>query len=396
MSKQVGSMRRKGIGYELRVSTNRKDAKGNYIYKTKMAHGTERQVKKVLAQFVTEVMEGKHDAEKISFKSFLDQRFATWKANLSPTTYQGYELIAKNHVIPFFGKYDMRKITPELVQRYYNETQSSGRLDGKGKSLSGSTMKKHHTFLHKVFADAVRWKHINSNPTDYVDKPKAESNERAFLTIDELKELNEITQYGYWGELTYVLSWTGMRLGEALGLQWGDINFDGKFLSIQRSQAYIHATNELVDKSPKTKSSIRRIHLGASLLEYLRSMKENHLNIYGDVANTSKVFRNLDGSPMMNQSATHGIKKALKQMGRGDASCHSLRHSHASALLSSGSPLKVVSERLGHSTIAITADLYTHVAPNIQEMHIDNLERLMNGESPQQQPDNITKLVVNE
>ena len=83
-------------------------------------------------------------------------------------------------------------------------------------------------------------------------------------------------------------------------------------------------------------------------------------------------------------------------MGRGDASCHSLRHSHASALLSSGSPLKVVSERLGHSTIAITADLYTHVAPNIQEMHIDNLERLMNGESPQQHPDNITKLVVNE
>lgn len=215
MSKQLGSMRPKNNGFELRVSTGNLDLNGRYIRKTKMFNGTERQAKKALAQFVVEVMEGKHDAENISFKTFLDQRFASWKSNLSPTTYQGYQVLAKNHVIPYFGKYEMKKITPELVQRYYNKTQESGRLDGMGKSLSGSTMKKHHTFLHKVFADAVRWKHINSNPTDYVDKPKAESNERAFLTIDELKELNEITQYGYWGELTYVLSWTGMRLGEA-------------------------------------------------------------------------------------------------------------------------------------------------------------------------------------
>tara|TARA_Y100001936_G_C15994879_1_gene624460 strand:+ start:99 stop:1292 length:1194 start_codon:yes stop_codon:yes gene_type:complete len=397
MSKQVGSMRRKGSGYELRVSTNRKDAKGNYIYKTKMAHGTERQVKKVLAQFVTEVMEGKHNAENIKFKAFADERLQAWKHNLKFTTLGGYQLMLEKHLYPVFGKYDMKKITPIMIQRYYNDARENGRKDGRNKPLSSTTIQRHHQLIHKLFADALKWNYVNLNPADLVDKPKKDKPEISFLTIEEMNEFTESMSISTWGELAYVACWTGMRMGELLGLKWGDINLDQEFISVQRSLIFDTKTKQSFYEKPKTKTSIRRIDIDVDLKHYLRSMKENQLSIFNEVDDDSPVFRYLDGKPFNNQSVSQGIKKGLQKMGRGDCSMHSLRHSHASALLSADAPLKVVSERLGHASIAITADTYSHVAPSIQKHHINNLAILRNSEiAPEIHSDNITKLVVND
>ena len=116
------------------------------------------------------------------------------------------------------------------------------------------------------------------------------------------------------------------------------------FTSVQRSLIFDTKTKQSFYEKPKTKTSIRRIDIDVDLKHYLRSMKENQLSIFNEVDDDSPVFRYLDGNPFNNQSVSQGIKKGLQKMGRGDCSMHSLRHSHASALLSADAPLKVVSD----------------------------------------------------
>jgi len=387
MSKQIGYMRRVGDVWELEVSTGvlRKNGNG-YLRKTRRFKGTERQAKKELSRFAAEAMDGLHDQENISFKGFLEERLEAWKHDLKTTTYQGYKFIAEKHLYPELGRHKLKSLTPALIQRYYNNARERGRKDGKDKGLSGTTLQKHHQLIHKTLEDAVRWNYLLKNPAALVDKPKREKKEMAFLTIEEMNEFTESMNYSKWGELVYVAAWTGMRLGELLGLKWGDISLEHEFISVQRSLVFNAETKESKYETPKTDKSIRRIDLDFDLLAYMKSMKALHQDLFGEVNNDSPVFRNNDGSNFNNQSASQGIKKGLKKLGRGDCHFHSLRHSHASALLSCGTPLKVVSERLGHASIAITGDLYTHVAPSIQKHHIENLARLRTGQVTKKEP----------
>jgi len=387
MNKKLGYIRRRGDGWELFVSTGivRRDGKG-YLRKTKTFKGTERQAQKELSKFVSEVMDGLHDQENISFKGFLTERLEAWKHDLKTTTYQGYKLIAEKHLYPALGRHKLKNLSPAVIQRYYNNARENGRKDGRGKGISGTTLQKHHQLIHKTLEDAVKWNYLVKNPADLVDKPKREKKEMAFLTIEEMNEFTESMNYSKWGELIYVAAWTGMRLGELLGLKWGDINLKHEFISVQRSLVFNVETKESKYETPKTDKSIRRIDMDFDLVAYMKSMKAGHQDLFGEVENDSPVFRNSDGSNFNNQSASQGIKKGLKKLGRGDCHFHSLRHSHASALLSCGTPLKVVSERLGHASIAITADLYTHVAPSIQKHHIENLARLRTGQVTKKEP----------
>jgi integrase len=296
------------------------------------------------------------------------------RLRVRPSTARAHEQHLRDYILPALGALKLREITPSGVERLMGTILKKGR--------SASTARAVRTTLGQVLHDAQRDGLIVRNAASLARPPRLERRELRILTADETHRMIEGTAGQPLGPFFCLAATTGLRLGELLGLAWSDVELDGTqpTLTVRRSLARAEGRNQYALAEPKTNRSRRTIELGPTAARALRRQKARQASdrlaagdVWQDVA--SLVFRDSVGRPLAPWEVSKGFSAALKILGLPHVRFHDLRHGAASLLLSQGVPLRLVSEQLGHSSIAITGDVYAHIDREQKRAAADALER---------------------
>lgn len=374
----AGSIEKRGKNsYRLTVSEGF-DLNGKPMIHRKTVHGTKKDAEVELAKFVTEVQNGLViDGKSLKFSEFTE----IWKRDygskeLAPSTYKRYCRMLETRLLPYFGHFYINKIKPTDIMKFYDllekDTQLVRKKGNNGsktkKPLSGKTILEHHRLLRAMLHKAVYWQLIVANPAERVQPPKARKPKRRSYDDEQTKILlenlelltSEDTKY----KVAIILTvFTGVRLGELMGLEWTDVDFKNGIISINRSSQYLSDMG-VFTKVPKTESSIREIAIPEfiiSLLEEYKLWYEEQKSIYGELwTNSDRLFVQVDGKPMHPSTISKWFVKYVGQIGLPVINFHGLRHTNASLLVAQNIDIAVISARLGHAQISTTLDFYVH------------------------------------
>ena len=374
----AGSIEKRGKNsYRLTVSEGF-DLNGKPMIHRKTVHGTKKDAEVELAKFVTEVQNGLViDGKSLKFSEFTE----IWKRDygskeLAPSTYKRYCRMLETRLLPYFGHFYINKIKPTDIMKFYDllekDTQLVRKKGNNGsktkKPLSGKTILEHHRLLRAMLHKAVYWQLIVTNPAERVQPPKARKPKRRSYDDEQTKILlenlellsSEDTKY----KVAIILTvFTGVRLGELMGLEWTDVDFKNGIISINRSSQYLSDMG-VFTKVPKTESSIREIAIPEfiiSLLEEYKLWYEEQKSIYGELwTNSDRLFVQADGKPMHPSTISKWFVKYVGQIGLPVINFHGLRHTNASLLVAQNIDIAVISARLGHAQISTTLDFYVH------------------------------------
>lgn len=279
-----------------------------------------------------------------------------------PATVRSYRQMLE-HAIREIGDIPLYRLSAFDVQAFYTRLKKAGK--------SPRTIRYAGQVLRRVLADAVRWQIIRDNPATVAKPPREQTRPARSLTWDEVRQLLQAADHDPLRVLWYLYLLTGMRRGEALGLQWRDVDWEHSTIAVVRT---VHMDNGV--SFPKTESSARLVHLPADLLDMLRNYQSDQAARYlGDRVVPPRdgwVFSSRTGHVQSPRNVSRAFKLLVVQAGLDPAlHIHELRHTHASLLLAQGVPIKVVSERLGHRDIAMTLQVYGHVLPGMQQEAVE-------------------------
>lgn len=316
-------------------------------------------------------------------KTTLSEYLRSWLANyvetnLSPTTLSGYKVNIEKHLIPAIGNIELQKLQPIHIQNLYNKKQINGRADGKG-GLSAKSIIYIHRVLRKALQQAFRLQLVNRNVADYVELPKAKKFKPSILNIEQiLKMLEDLKNTKFYIPVLLAVA-TGLRRGEVLGLRWADI--DSKECTITINQNLIPDKTGVIITTPKTENSHRTILVSQLIIQELLLHKEKQDKIKKDLEEIyydhDLVNCKLDGLPLNPSTFSSDFSDILKKLKLPHVRFHDLRHMNATIMLKSNIPAKIASERLGHSTIGITLDLYSHVLNDMQKEAAETFDRIL-------------------
>ncbi|MEK3879198.1 tyrosine-type recombinase/integrase [Paenibacillus sp. FSL M7-0420] len=303
---------------------------------------------------------------KLKFTEFmLDWLNNVIKNEVEETTWEGYEMIVTKHIIPYFmSKNDipLQELQPMHLQKYYETKYQDDPSTGK-KRLSAKTLRRHHANIRSALKFALRMELIPFNPADRIVLPKQEKFNASYYTVEQLEKLFEVCLGTPIESAVYLAAHYGLRRSEVLGLKWDCIDFEEKTISIREVRVKIG--KNVVIKKPKSESSQRTLPLMEKLEDYLLHLKKQRKKYkqqYGkDYVNSGLVCCWPDGSPMKTEYLNHKFKDILAKNELPHIRFHDLRHSTASYLIKHGVSLKEIQVWLGHSTISITANTYTHI-----------------------------------
>jgi integrase len=277
------------------------------------------------------------------------------------TTFERYEQVVRLHIRPALGKLKLKNLSPVHVRGLYREKLDAG--------FSPRTVQYVHVTLHKALKQAIMEGLIPRNATEAVKPPQVRREEMQPLSPEQVRVLLEAAR-GERLEALYVLAvTTGLRQGELLGLKWEDVDLEAGTLQVRRSLATTKDGPQLT--APKTRGSRRTVRLTQSAVKALKSHLKQQLGEIDRAASLWRenglVFASETGDPLDRRYVTtHRFKPLLKRAGLPQIRFHDLRHTCATLLLGRNVNPKVVSEMLGHASIAITLDTYSHVLPNMQ------------------------------
>ena len=237
----------------------------------------------------------------------------------------------------------------------------------KRKGLAASTRRTSYIVLSAVFADAVKDDLLTRNVVALSDRPKVEKEEAAFLTVAQVADLLKAAEGSRYRNLFEVLVMTGMRRGEALALRWVDVDEKREVIRVRGTLA--RQDGELVVTSTKSTKSNRQLPLSpkvAAILQTVRStQRQERLRAGSKWVSSGFVFTTELGEPCDPRNALRALQSSAKKAGLEGIGLHTLRHTGAAVAIENGTHLKVISELWGHSSVAITGDVYGHVAPEL-------------------------------
>jgi integrase len=289
-------------------------------------------------------------------------------------TWRRYEQIFRTHIQPTLGGIRLAKLRPDHLRDLYSEKLESG--------LSSTTVKHIHAVFRAAMHQAERDEVLVRNVCRQVDPPRTRQYEISPLTPEQARKLIE-TARGHEDEALYLLALTtGMRQAELLGLRWQDVDLQNGFVSVRKSLVFQSGDWSLDE--PKTKGSKRRIHLTSAADESFRVHKNLQLQrqlemgpVYQD---HDLVFPTEIGTPRRGANVVYrSFRPLLQAAGLPQIRFHDLRHTAATLLLSQSVHPKVVSEMLGHSSVRLTLDTYSHVTPTMQQQATEAMESILAG-----------------
>lgn len=282
------------------------------------------------------------------------------RTNCSQRTLDGYQAIVEHHLIPALGHIQLKHLQPQGIQTYYGEACQR---------LSARTVHHHHRVLSQSLKYAVRQGYLGRNPCDLVDAPSPRRKVMRTLTPEEVEILLRTDQDSQYYPVIYTAVSSGLRQAELLGLRWRDIDPD-IMLSISVSQVLYKRRGACEFKEPKTSHSRRLVAMTPKLAAFLREYKQEHKTLWRELGRElgldDLVFPNAEGKPLNPSVLSHNFGKIARKAGLQDVRFHDLRHTFASLMLLRGVPAKVISEALGHASVAFTMDTYSHIMPGMQ------------------------------
>ena len=310
------------------------------------------------------------DPSNILFGEFIED-WLKKKNDISPETRHTNEGHLRNHVIPSLGSIPLQKINADHIEDFILELQGKGMADG--------TVRKIFNLVQTCFKYAQKRELIGKNPFDLLEngsKPKQSNPKVDYWTKDEVKEF--FSNLDHRLRILFILAiYTGMRRGEILGLRWEDIDFGNNQFRIFRSSRPLQG----LTKSVKTVSGYRTITFSgvvkSELIKHLELLKEEKELFGNEYEDNNLVVCQPNGRRISLGNFTRFWKSIVDRTGMRYIRFHDLRHTCASLLLSADVHPKVVQEQLGHSSIRVTMDKYSHMMPNMQAEAAKTMEDLL-------------------
>ena len=380
----AGYIRRRGKGsWEVTVDLGRDPTTRRRRRRFLAVRGTKRDAERALAEAVHQRDTGVDVTPgKLTVADYLHRWLRDYAAyNVAPSTLDRYTGIIKHHLIPVLGSLRLRDLRPAHIQGAYGRSLAAGgRADGAVGALAPRTVLHHHRLLHEALSHAVRWQLIARNPADAATAPRPGRPEMRVLDAEEAGRLLEAAAETPFYGLIYLALATGARLGELLALRWRDVELRRGVMQITRT-ARRFSGRGVIYSEPKTHRSRRPIALSSEttqiLSEHRQSQVERRLLLGSAYAGEDLVFASPTGHPLDDSNLRRAFARTVAAAGLPRLRFHDLRHTAATLMLSAGVHPKVVSERLGHATVGITLDTYSHVLPDLQRDAAEALDSVL-------------------
>lgn len=279
---------------------------------------------------------------------------------LRPKTVDSYKWLIEGHIKPNLGHLPLSKIKPDYLQSLYARKLEEG--------LSKRTVQHMHAVVRVSLNYALKWGLIVRNPATLVSAPTPDRQEFITLNKEQASLFLDCIKNHRWYPIYVLAITTGMRKGEILGLHWENIDLEYGTLSIQHTVQYM--SGQIIQGEPKTSGSRRKITLPEYTLGVLREFQESTGKTEGLLFTTST------SRPVSGRNVSRHFDSALEKAGLPHLRFHDLRHTAATLLLKENVHVKIVQEMLGHSTVALTLDTYSHILPDIQQEAADKMDGL--------------------
>jgi integrase len=342
--------------------------------------GTKRQAQVECARIISEMQSGAGvEPSKITVAQFLDRWLDHIASQVAPRTRERYGEIVRTYLAPAFGAVPVAKLQAIAISAAYAAMLSGGRRKGGG-GLSPRSVHHCHRILSQALAQAVRWRMLSRNPCDEVDPPRVERREMKAWDVATMAQALESARLHRVFMPMLLAGMLGLRRGEIAALRWRHIDLDRAQVAIMESFEQTRQGVRL--KAPKSGRG-RRVALPARVVAELRAWRikqaEELLKLGVRVNDECFVCASEDGQPVQPQSLTHSWHRFLARTKFPRVRFHDLRHSHATHMLASGVHPKIASERLGHATVGLTLDTYSHVIPGMQEDAVARIDAAFAG-----------------
>lgn len=391
-----GHIRERGKGsWEIAIDIGKDPSTGKRRQHFETVRGGKAVAQKRLHEVLLSVEQDNYiKPDRLTVAQFLESWLVDYvRTNTAPRTAERYQEIVKIHLIPALGSLSVLALRPEHIQRHYTKALESGRRDGRG-GLSALTVHKHHRILYEALKYGVRHGILVRNVAEAVDPPQGKSKRLTILGPNEVQLILEAARETPYYTIFFTLAYTGLRRGELLGLRWCDVDLEMSTLSVSQTLQQLRG-GEYIFREPKSKRSRRQIALSPSLAIMLwehQLKQESAWGMLGEsLSPTALVFSHTDGKPFRPNTVTRAFQAIAKSVGLKGARLHDLRHAHATIMLQQGVHPKIVQERLGHSSVATTLDIYSHVLPGLQEAAARQFEEGLQGVPSESHPVEVSQ-----
>jgi integrase len=367
---------------------------------------TQKEVKEKLNQAKEDARKGiPINPSKTTFEEWL----LTWveqyaKPNISPTTYDSYKYLIKDHIAPKLGQEIVNQLQPEQIQKFYTEKlrqkvtrhTKTGPVETK-KTLSVALVHKMHVIINSSLSQAMREGKIYRNPNQLTKPPKVERQEAKYLTKEQMDVFFEKISGDRWFTAFVFGLATGIRRGELAALKWSRIDLKNGLFHVREGIVRVRpepGKTKLLSRRPKSKRSRRTIPLHPDIVALMTQWKElqdiEKRNFESEAENKPEdektkfneegyVFTWPDGRKISPDHWTHHFKNLAVKNGLTDIHLHNLRHSFATWLLQDGENIKTVQELLGHATAAFMLDTYAHAIPEVKRAAANKMGSMLEG-----------------
>ncbi len=326
----------------------------------------------ILEQLVTSGALPRKPSEIPYFREWIGQWFESRRTEVRPVTLWGFESTIRLHLLPSLGGKRLNQISPRTLEHFYQHLM----LD---KGLSEATVQKAHSLVSHALEMALRYGFIESNPCRFVKTPQSKGSKLAILSAPQIAAaLREASKLGKLAEFRWLLALRyGLRQGECLALNWGDLDMENRALTIRRTVNSIPGSGFVVTP-PKSEQSIRDIPLDDYTFELLASLKIQS----AETGDSGLIFKSATGSYVDARTDYDRWQRLLKNAGLPPVKLHAARHSAATLLLSSGANVRSIQLLLGHSNPSFTMATYLHPSQESLRMAIETSVQLVTQQSP--------------
>lgn len=368
----MATIRKRGNTYQIRVSEGY-DSKGKQVVRTKTwkpdegmtARQIEKELQKQAIMFEEQCTKGVVSTN-VKFEELSERWFKDYaEVNLKKSTLHRMKA-STIRIYPAFGHLRVDKITHGQIQAFIDNLAKNGKNLKTGKPLARKTLIHHLSFLSDVFNYAIRLEMISTNPCANIFIPKGEKKEKEIYTVDEVVQLIDLLErYAPLRYKAFVILavYSGFRRGELMGLEWKDVDWENRVISVKRTSNYVSEIGSYTDTT-KTKKSTRALKLPQEVFDVLTELHDfqeaEKARLGSKWENSDRLFVNDTGAPLFAGMPYKWLKQFTMKHGMRFCDIHSYRHFNATCLINAGVDAVTVSNALGHSTLSTTTGIYLH------------------------------------
>jgi len=342
--------------------------------------GTKREAQLEAARLISQRQNGTAvEPSRIVLAQFLDQWLEFIEPQVAPRTHERYSEIVRTYLVPALGAILLIKLQPMTISTAYAGMLSSGRRRGTG-GLSPRSVHHCHRILSQALQQAVRWRMLSRNPCNDIDPPRVERRALKVWDVATMAEALECARPLRIFMPMLLAGMLGLRRGEIAALRWRHVDLERAQISIVESFEQTRLGVRLkAPKSGRGRKVALRTRVVAELRAWRTKQAQELLRLGIRLTDDCFICAGEDGQPIQPQSLTHAWHRFLARANLPRLRFHDLRHSHATHMLASGVHPKIASERLGHATVGLTLDTYSHVIPGMQEDAVARIDAAFAG-----------------